>query len=86
MENSNQKWIDELSKRIIDQDDKPLFEEATNCFLSGYNRAAYIMLWLTLIESLKRKIKRFSDIGDSGAEDALKKLKMQRASIFLLIN
>jgi len=66
----NEKWVDELEKLIVEESDKILFQETANCFLTGNLRASYIMSWITIIESLKRKIKLFSNLGDSRATDA----------------
>ncbi len=43
--------------RIHVPDDKPLFEEAANCAASGARRAAYVMIWLSCAESLKRRFR-----------------------------
>jgi len=84
----NKNWIDELKTRIIESDDGILFDEATGCFLSGHYRAAYILSWISIIESLKRKIKLFSNLGDSRATDAwneIEKVEGQKASTDRLI-
>lgn len=52
----NKTWIDNLRKEIIKKEDEILFNEAAGCFLSGYQRASYILSWLSIIESLKRKL------------------------------
>lgn len=41
--------------RIQDDTDRVLFEEAAACARSGANRSAYIMVWLSCAESLKRR-------------------------------
>jgi len=71
----NEKWIDDLRNQITEEEDKILFDETSGCFLSGHYRAAYILSWITIIESLKRKIKLFSNLGDSGATDAVKEIE-----------
>lgn len=43
--------------RIIAPEDKPLFEDAVKCFSAGSLRAAYIMIWLSCAESLKRRFR-----------------------------
>jgi len=53
-----------LSK-IFYQEDKLLFNEAVICGASSALRACYLMLWMTLVESLKR---RFIEIGKSDSE------------------
>jgi len=73
--NESEIWITELRNQILEVDDIVLFNEATGCFLSQHYRAAYIMSWISLIESLKRKIKEFSDIGDKKAIEAVKSIE-----------
>jgi len=71
----DEKWIQEVKDQIIEDDDKVLFEEAAGCFLSGHYRSAYIVAWISLIESLKRKIHILSNLGDSRATDAKQKIE-----------
>lgn len=71
----DEQWIQEVKDQIIEEDDKVLFEEAAGCFLSGYYRSAYIVSWISLIESLKRKIHILSNLGDSRATDAKQKIE-----------
>lgn len=71
----NEKWIDELRNQIVEEDDKILFNETVGCFLTGHYRAAYILSWITIIESLKRKINLFSNLGDSRATNAIKEIE-----------
>lgn len=68
------KWIKELENLIIEKDDKILFNEASDCYLSKNFRASYIMSWISIIESLKRKIKLFSNLGDKRATESLEKI------------
>ena len=72
---TDEKWVADLQRQIIEDDDKILFEEAAACFLSGYLRASYILTWISIIESLKRKIKLFSNLGDARATDAFQKVE-----------
>ena len=39
----NKKFIEDLKTQILVDDDKVLFEEASQCFLNGQLRAAYIL-------------------------------------------
>ncbi|MCH2232392.1 MAG: hypothetical protein MK105_18800, partial [Crocinitomicaceae bacterium] len=71
----NEKWIDDLRNQITYDDDKILFDETSGCFLTKHYRAAYILSWITIIESLKRRIKLFSNLGDSRATDAVKEIE-----------
>lgn len=68
-------WINSIKRQIIENDDKVLFEESASCFLSGHYRSAYIVSWISLIESLKRKIHILSNLGDSRATDAKQKIE-----------
>lgn len=72
---NNNIWVDGLMSKIINKEDVIIFEEATSCFLSKNLRAAYIMGWLSIIESLKRKIYNFSDLGDKNSKEALEKIE-----------
>ena len=73
-------WINSLKDEICESDDKILFEEATNCFLGGQLRAAYIMTWLAIVESLKRKLSILSDMGDKNAVESVKKIEQSENS------
>lgn len=81
-------WIEDLRNQIIEEDDRILFNETAGCFLTYHYRAAYILSWITLIESLKRKIMLFSNLGDSRANDAvnrIEKAELQKLSTDRLI-
>lgn len=71
----NKKWIEELRELIIEEDDKILFDESSGCFLTNHLRASYILSWISIIESLKRKINLFSNLGDSRATEAVKEIE-----------
>lgn len=71
----NEQWIEQLKAQIIEPDDKILFEEASQCFLSGQLRAAYIMTWISIVESLKRKVFILSNLGDGRATMAKQKIE-----------
>lgn len=43
------------AEKIIDAEDRPLFEDAVAAANAGALRAAYIMIWLSCAESLKRR-------------------------------
>lgn len=53
-------YITNLRKKILSEVDKPLFEDATKSADAGAFRGAYIMLWLSCAESLKRRFKESS--------------------------
>ena len=54
-------------KHVLDKEDKPLFEEACNSAKAGAVRAAYIMVWLSCAESLKRRF-RVAQVRDGQAK------------------
>lgn len=71
----NRKWISKLRSKVSSKADRILFEEASECFLGGQLRAAYIMSWVCIAESLKRKIYEFSDLKDGRAVEAVKEIE-----------
>ena len=68
------KWTQSLKDEILSSDDKVLFDEAAGCLLNGHYRASYILSWIALIESLKRKIYLFANLGDKRAECSIEKI------------
>ena len=56
---NNETMIDlsNYQKRVIADDDKPLFDEAVKSAQAGALRGSYILLWLSCLESLKRKFR-----------------------------
>lgn len=40
---------------VLEEEDKVLLREASECLAAGANRAAYITVWLSCAESLRRK-------------------------------
>jgi hypothetical protein len=46
-----------LLQAVKKEEDKPIFEEALNCIKNDSLRAGYIMLWISIVESLQRKIR-----------------------------
>jgi hypothetical protein len=63
-----------LIDKIKVADDLVLFKEACKCYLNDSFRAAYIMAWLAIVESLKRRIQEFSNIGDKQAAQEFSKI------------
>lgn len=49
--------IDKYAGSILDAADRPLFEEAAKAMSVGALRAAYVMVWLSCAESLKRRFR-----------------------------
>lgn len=57
-----------LREQIIYDEDKILFDEAVACFDANLYRSAYIIAWLSIVESLKRRIKFFANSGNTNAD------------------
>lgn len=49
--------ISAYSPKILYKEDKPIFEEAVKSYDAGAKRAAYILIWISCAESLKRRFK-----------------------------
>ncbi|NOU19390.1 MAG: hypothetical protein HOO91_17680 [Bacteroidales bacterium] len=73
--NEIQDWSKEIRKLILDVDDLILFNESIGCLENNFLRSSYIITWISLIESLKRKIYLLSSLGDKNAEEAIKKIE-----------
>ena len=54
-------WLNELKGHIIDKRDAENFDDIISCYQNGLLRAGFLMAWLMLIESLKRKIVELAD-------------------------
>jgi len=67
-------WLKTKQTEIVAKQDKVIFNEVVGCTLNKNFRAAYIMSWISIIESLKRKIFKFADLGDKNSEEAKKKI------------
>lgn len=63
--------VDKVSKK----EDKDLFEEAVGSYLAGYNRASYIMTWVTIVESLKNRIHEYANLENKVAIGALSNIE-----------
>jgi DNA repair exonuclease SbcCD ATPase subunit len=50
------KWLEDLKAKIVDQKDSDNFDDIIKCYQAGLLRAGFLMAWLMLIESLKRKV------------------------------
>lgn len=61
----DKEW-DELLAKVLSLQDKLLFEEAKQSFLAKAYRGAYILVWVSCAESIKRKFKEMS-VRDGGA-------------------
>ena len=57
------KWLTDLKTQIIDEKDSKNFDDIIKCYQDGLLRAGFLMAWLMLVESLKRKIVELADKG-----------------------
>ena len=63
-----------LSNRILHEEDRSMFEDVAKTIRAKANRSAYIMIWITCAESLKRRLQWASD-RDSQAGKLLGKIE-----------
>lgn len=64
-------WRSDLNNKVHFDNDKVLLNEAIDCYHSKSYRAGYIVAWLTIVESLRLKIKELSNTGNKQAEISL---------------
>ena len=80
--------LSEYGKRILSDEDRPLFDEAIEIGKAGAFRASYILIWLSCAESLKRRFreaqKRDGDAGKIVGEIESKEKDQRAVDIFLL--
>jgi hypothetical protein len=79
--------ISSYSSRIKSDSDKHLFDEAANCAAIYALRASYILIWLSCVESLKRKFKEAAqrDATASKVVGKVKKAEDQERSVDRII-
>ncbi len=65
-------WLTELKTRIVDAKDSKNFDDIIKCYQNNLLRAGFLMAWLMLIESFKRKI---VELADKGVKIAISELK-----------
>ena len=65
-------WMTKLRAQIIDKKDAENFDDLIKCYQNGLLRAGFLLAWLMLIESLKRKI---VDLANKGVKVAVSELK-----------
>lgn len=64
-------WLDKLKSQIIEAKDKENFDDLIKCYQNNLLRAGFVMAWLMLVESLKRKIVALADKEVKVAKEAL---------------
>lgn len=57
----NTEWLDKLKSQIVEAKDKENFVDLIKCYQNYLLRAGFVMAWLMLVESLKRKIVALAD-------------------------
>lgn len=68
--------INELLKvTIVNEDDVQLYDEVISCYKNGLYRSGYLLAWILLIESLKRKIIQLADLEDARGKEQWKKIE-----------
>ena len=65
-------WMTKLKAQIIDKKDAENFDDLIKCYQNGLLRVGFLLAWLMLIESLKRKI---VDLANKGVKVAVCELK-----------
>lgn len=68
-------WREGLLQRVHFEKDKVLLNEAINCYIGKCYRAGYIVSWLSIMESLRNKIKELAITGNVQAEISLKNIE-----------
>jgi len=76
-----EKWRSELVTKVYFDGDKVLLNEAIDCLKSKSYRAGYIVSWLSIVESLRNKIKELSVTGNSQAENSLALIEKEEAAL-----
>lgn len=72
--------FESLKDKIEKADDVVLFAEIELCYKNNLYRAGYLLAWIILIESLKRKIIELSDLDDKrGKSERLKIESMEKS-------
>ncbi len=68
-----------MKGKISEAADRPLFGEAVICFEAGALRSSYIMVWISVAESLRNRFSAMTERGDGQAGKVLKQVeKLER--------
>ena len=70
------KWLEDLKAKIVDQKDSDNFDDIIKCYQTGLLRAGFLMAWLMLIESLKRKVTELEAKDVKAAKTEMGKIKL----------
>lgn len=74
-------WLDDLKTQIIDSKDSDNFEDIIKCYQNGLLRAGFLLAWLMLVESLKRKIVTLADKEVNVAKEELARITNQEEKL-----
>lgn len=70
------KWLEDLKAKIVDQKDSDNFDDIIKCYQAGLLRAGFLMAWLMLIESLKRKVTELEAKDVKAAKTEMGKIRL----------
>lgn len=70
-----QERVELLKASITDKDDAQLYDEVISCYKSKLYRPGYLLAWVLLIESLKRKIIKLADLDDARGKQQLRAIE-----------
>lgn len=68
-------WLNNQRQFIANTNDARLYDEIVKCCESGLLRAAYILTWILIVESLRHKIETLANLGDKRAIQALENIE-----------
>ena len=57
-------WVEIQKSQICNNDDAILYNEIVACYKNKLYRSGYLLAWILLIESLKRKIIELASLDD----------------------
>jgi hypothetical protein len=61
--------------QVLNDLDRQILNEALQCYVHDLNRASYIMIWVSIVESLKRKLYQLVELEYVLANEAIKKIE-----------
>ena len=73
----NMEWINTEKDKIINPNEKKTFDEVIKCYEHSLYRAGYILTWILLIESIKRKLYELERGGDASASKLVKQIEAE---------
>lgn len=73
-------WVKLQKSLIKEASDASLYDDIITCYENGLYRPGFILTWLLLIESLKRKLLELESIGNTKALAENQKIQKLEAS------